>query len=147
MHSTLGTATTLLFFPPCYLPKPNKTGFGNFLLAFSPLENDWHLDVNEHINFVEFVVSVFGKDTANDVALVGDNLSSKKAITTKLNVCLVGFHSNRFNLAVTDILSIQNDLPFTVCLIMKQLRHIVSAAKPRRLTSLKWKVDNVTRWS
>lgn len=92
------------------------------------------------------MLSVFGEETRSVVALAGDNCSTNTAITTKLNIFLVVCHRHSFNLAVTDILSIHEDLLSVVRFIMKKLRHLVSAVNLRRITSLKSKVDYFTRW-
>lgn len=102
-------------------------------------EHEWSMDAEGHLQFFEFVLSAFGKDISNVVSLVGDNCATSKAIATKVRVCLVGFHSHRFNLAISYILS-----PYDGFLLlsrmrefMTRLRTLVPAAKLRILTPLK----------
>ncbi|KAG7352365.1 hypothetical protein IV203_008413 [Nitzschia inconspicua] len=59
----------------------------------------------------------------------------------------VGCGSHRFNLAVTDILKDYAALITCVYRLMKKLKNIIPAAKLRKLTPLRAKCSNATRWS
>lgn len=60
---------------------------------------------------------------------------------------LVRCNSHRFILAVSDILSEHEDAFAAFRKPLLKLRHLAPAAKLRRLTDLKARVDNVTLWS
>lgn len=71
------------------------------LLWCSPMENEEVHKVNEHYEFLVFVIYVFGKDMCNVVAVVGDNCTSRE-MSRRILLSFVGFHSHHFNLYVQD---------------------------------------------
>ena len=64
-----------------------------------------------------------------------------------MQVGVVGYTSHRFNLAVQDILKQHDALLTKERNTMKKLRFPLAAAKLRKITHLRAKFDNVTRWS
>lgn len=80
------------------------------------------------------------------MALVGDNFSTSNSISIKLNIAMLGWQRHTFNLAVSDILSLHREMLVAVRSTMINFSHLVPAAKLRRFTSLKAKLDNVTSW-
>lgn len=129
------------------IPADTPIGYRNVLLAMSPLENEDTQSTDEHYNFIEFVLSVFGKCWNNVVALCGDNCATNKALSRKAGCGFVGCGSHRFNLAVKDMLECHADLLSNIRGLMQKLRTPTIAARLRRKTFLKAKLSNETRWS
>lgn len=121
--------------------------YNRVLLSFSPLLDEQHLDANEHVEFVKFHLGVFKKSTGNVVSLTGDNCNLNKSISNALNIPLVGCASNRFNLAVPDILKDYEELISKVHNLMKKLSTPKMLAKLRNHTHLRPLRHNSTRWS
>lgn len=124
-----------------------KECFDKVLLALSPLEDETDLGAVEHKRMLEWVLSVFGKDLSNVVALIGDNVSTNKALALLVGCGFVGCASHRFNLAVKDLIGQEWALVEVVQKVMLKLRNLIPAAKLRRHTPLKPLLNNVTRWS
>lgn len=53
-----------------------------------------------------FLLSVFGKDTKNVIAIVAENAVTIKEISDLKKCRFVGFYSSRYNLAMKDFLQI-----------------------------------------
>lgn len=128
-------------------PADNVNGYDRFLLACSPMENEDSLNANEHYEFLEWVLALFEKSMDNVVAVIGDNCSTNRAMSRRIGPTFVGCHSHRFNLAVKDMISEDEDLVQIVRCLMKKLSFQIPAAKLRRLTPLKSQHANATRWS
>lgn len=128
-------------------PDKTETGFKEICLALSPMENEETQDANEHITFLHFVLSIFQKTMVNVVALIGDNCSVNQSISAKLGIPLIGCASHRFQLAVQEILKDYEVVIGEVNSLMVKLRTPILAAKLRRVTHLKAKLRNQTRWS
>ena len=98
------------------------------LLALSPMGDELQLDTQQHYDFLCYVVEVYGKSWQNVVYLVGDNVSTNKNLSDKYRIALIGCCSHRFNLAVMDILSAENDTVLKVNTIMIKLRSLQLSA-------------------
>lgn len=128
-------------------PSDNKDGFKKLLLAFSPFEDETSQNSDQHIQFCNFVLTLYNKTLDNVVALIGDNCSTNKAFARKADRKFVGCYSHRFNLAVKDVLNESKDELEKVRKIMIKLRTPIAAGKLRHMTPLKAQVSNATRWS
>lgn len=128
-------------------PAVNACGYESVLLALAPMgEEDSHT-ADEHYSFLKFVLSVYGKTIENVVALVGDNENTNRAFGRRVGPTFVGCHSHRFNLAVRDVLADHKALIGKVHDLMRRISFQIPSAKLRRLTPLKPKMGNETRWS
>ncbi len=125
----------------------SEHGYSKVLLSFSPMGEGDELTAEMHHTFVSDVLHSYGKSWSNVAALVGDNCSTNKLFAKKADCKLIGCASHRFNLAVKDIMSPYEDLLAKVNSLMKKLRNIIPSAKLRKLTHLKPKSANATRWS
>ncbi len=116
-------------------------------MGFSAFESEISQDAEYHVQFVEYVLTVFGKSIANVVAVVSDNGSTNKKMARLLRKGLVGCYSLRFNLVVQDLVSGDSRMIFEIYKLMKKLPDPLPAAKLRAHTSLLAKCNNLTRWS
>lgn len=55
-----------------------KEGYETRLIAFSPMEDENHLDADEHIMFMTFVLQLYNKSWENVLCLIGDNCNVNK---------------------------------------------------------------------
>jgi len=116
------------------------------LLALSPLD-DGSQDADAHIELLRNVLAVYNKTVDMVQFIVADNCNTNRSIATKLGVPLVGCASHRFNLAVNTFLTEHDLLLRKVNNLMSQLRQANNAAELNKLTPLRAKKRNVTRWS
>lgn len=128
-------------------PADNAYGYELRLLSFSPLEDESTLGAEEHINFITYVLSIFGKKWSNVLCLIVDNCSTNKAIADRSSVPLIVCASHRYNLAVKDLLLGEEDVILKVHALMSKLKTLLLSAKLRSLTDLRAKTRNATRWS
>ena len=117
------------------------------LLAFSPFQRETSLNADAHIEFIEFVKSVFGKSLDNIVAIIADNCSVNRSISTKLCIGFIGCSSHRYNLFVKSFIMEYEQIIEKVRKLMKKLSNPVPAGKLRAHTHLSAQVSNYTRWS
>ncbi|KAF0706983.1 hypothetical protein AaE_013834 [Aphanomyces astaci] len=122
-------------------------GYEKVLLAMSPMNEEESLSAAAHVQYLDFVLGVYGKDRENVVALIGDNCSTNRAFARLAGVPMIGCASHRFNLFVGDVLAEHEELLVAVNTIMKKLTNIIPSAKLRRLTDLRPKQRNQTRWN
>ena len=113
----------------------------------SPLNDESRLNSEEHIEFLAFVLNLFGKSWDIVVALIGDNVSINQSISNKLQIPLVGCASHRLNLAVRDVMSNDERLINKDNNLMLKLQNLVLSAKLRRMTLLRPLIRSTTRWS
>lgn len=102
---------------------------------------------NAHVEFVSFVLDVFQNSWTNVAALIGDNCATNKSFSRQAGCRFIGCASHRFNLAVKDILSQNEDIVMLIRALIVRLRNLIPSAKLRKLTPLEAKIDNETRWS
>ena len=128
-------------------PSDNSVGYTTRLLTISPLHDESSLNAEEHIEFLTYMLDVYNKNWENVCGLVGDNVSTNRRFSKKTGVPLVGFASHRLNLAIKDILKFHEVLLNKLNRLMSKLRNLLLSAKLRKLTTLRPKLRNVTRWS
>lgn len=128
-------------------PSEHTMGYDSVLLGCSPMGDEDSLDATEHYRFVEEVLKIFGKSWDNVAALVGDNCSTNRCFTRRVGPLFVGCYSHRYNLAMKDVISLSLPEVGHVRELMRKLSYQIPAARLRRLTHLKAKIDNDTRWS
>ena len=58
------------------------------LLAFSTFESKISQDADSHIEFIEFVLDVYGKNLTSVVAVIAENCAVNRSISTKLQINL-----------------------------------------------------------
>lgn len=81
------------------------------------------------------------------IALIGDNCNVNQSVSNKLNIPLIGCSSHRLQLPVNDVLREHKTILKQVHVLMVKLRTPLISAKLRRVTHLKPKLRNDTRWS
>ena len=128
-------------------PSADSIGYSRLLLALAPINDEESLNADAHYEYLEFVLDLYGKQMSNIVALIGDNCSTNVAFARTVGVPLIGCASHRFNLFVSDILAVHEDVVQKVNRLMIRLSHTLPAARLRRLTHLAAKRRNLTRWS
>ena len=94
-----------------------------------------------------FQLELFGKSLDNVTSLIGDNVSTNKALADLCEKPLIGCASHRFNLAVKVFLSPREDLIAKVNKQMGKLKNLKSAGKLRKFTDLRAKQKNGIRGS
>eukprot|EP00171_Calliarthron_tuberculosum_P003101 IDg3101t1 len=129
-------------FPLC-----DGEGFGTRLLTISPMGDETSLATNEHFEFLSYILGVYGKSWSNVSCLVGDNVNCNKSLANKAKIPFIGCASHRFNLAMRVVLNDDEELISKINTIMVKLRGLLLGAKLRRLTSIRPKIRNTTRWS
>ncbi|ETV75063.1 hypothetical protein H257_10662 [Aphanomyces astaci] len=117
-------------------PNDSHRGYEKVLLAMSPMNEEDSLSAAAHVQTGE-----------NVVALIGDNCSINRAFSRLAGVPMIGCVSHRFNLFVGDVLAEHEELLVAVNAIMKKLTNFIPSAKLRRLTDLRPKQRNQTRWN
>ena len=122
-------------------------GYESYLLGFSPFEDEKSQDAEHHMEYLEFVLEIFGKSMSNVVALLGDNCATNRKFSKNAGIALVGCASHRLNLAVKEWLKPHSDLISKLNALMKKLRTPIVAGALRTKTHLRAKCNNVTRWS
>lgn len=128
-------------------PTSNSKGYSKRLLTVSPVGEEINLSASEHYDFITYILHLYGKSWSDIVCLIGDNVSTNKALANKTGIPMVGCASHRFNLAMRDILHKDQDIIAKVNSTMVKLRGLLLSAKLQKLTHLKPQVANVTRWS
>lgn len=96
------------------------------MLAFSPLLEEDNQTSDNHLELIEFVLELFGKDVSDVICLVGDNCNTNKALADLCDLPLVGCAAHRFNLAVQDYLEIKAHNDLLVQVIICHLFSILS---------------------
>ena len=81
-----------------------KVGFEQIMLAFSPMVSETSFRAIDHFGFIEWVLGRYGKSLDNVVAVIGDNVSTNKALADMCKTPLIGCASHRFNLAMKKFL-------------------------------------------
>lgn len=74
------------------------------LLAFTPLLEEEEYSSQNHMDSLEFVLDIYGKDFSNVICLIGDNCNVNKSLADLCEVPLVGCAAHRFNLAIQEYL-------------------------------------------
>ena len=103
-------------------PAANTQGYDSALLAFSPLFSETRFTANDHYQFLEWVLSVYGKTMSDVIAIIGDNAEVNKALSNLCEKPLIGCASHRFNLAVSLFLKEHTEIIAKISDIMIKLR-------------------------
>lgn len=80
------------------LPLMVEQGYQEVLLGFSPMRDELYERGDEHYDFFEFVLSVFGEYKSIEVALIGHNSKANRAFGRLFERVIVGCHSHHFDL-------------------------------------------------
>lgn len=104
------------------------------------------MESEELYNYVLFILSVYDKSWNNVTAVVGDNLNVNKSLDSLLDCGFVGCSSQRFDLAVCDIINKEITLFENVSTIMKNFKYLVNTTKLRKYTKLKAIMKSEKRW-
>lgn len=116
-------------------------------MSLSPLEEEDSFDAYEHAHLMEFELSVYNKNMSIGIALICNNCTTNRFITTTLEIKFVVFAINRFYLVVEDALGGQTFINDCVKSRMVKLLNLVISAKLRILTHLIPLLNNITIWS
>lgn len=81
------------------------------------------------------------------MALIGDNCATKKPFANCFCTCFVECASHRFNLDFKDLIEGLETAINLVRKLMQKLRNLIPSAKLRKVTRLRPKCGNATRWS
>ena len=73
------------------------------LLVFSPLENEKTQSANAHLEYIRYVLELFGKLIENVVGLIGDNCSVNGSLAKRIGIAFICCASHRCNLAIKDV--------------------------------------------
>eukprot|EP00171_Calliarthron_tuberculosum_P001888 IDg1888t1 len=117
------------------------------LLAFSPFEDESTFNADNHVKFFEYVLQLYERTWDNVVCLIGDNCATNKAIANNVEIPFIGCASHRYNLAVQILLMDEAVVLEKVHTLMSKLKTLTLGAKLFKLTNLKSKTRNATRWS
>ena len=125
---------------------PSQRGYSTVLLAFSPLQSEISFTAQDHFEFIEYVLGIYGMSVDILVAISGDNAEINKCLANPLNVPLIGCSSHKLNLAVSKYLDRKNEILWKIHGIMTKLRTPKLAGELRQFTALQSDVRNKTRW-
>lgn len=128
-------------------PCNNQNGYCTVLLAFSPMVSETSFTASDHVEFIEYVLSVYNKNLENVVAITGDNAEVNKSIANLCKMPLIGCASHKFNLAVSAYLNNQEVLLDKINMLMGKLKSLKLAGRLREKTPLQPLQRNKTRWS
>lgn len=128
-------------------PQQDGTAYSTRLLGFSPIGDEISLSAEEHIEYLRYVLELFQFTFENVICIIGDNCNTNKSISNKLSIPMIGCASHRYNLAVQDILSEHEELLSKINTLMIKLKSLLLGAKLMKITGLKARTRNQTRWS
>lgn len=145
---TLGTTHYVAMFASYIKDAVHK----EVLLACSPLLTETDLGAEQHREFFQATLELYGKSLSNVVALVGDNCSTNKACANLAGCPLIGCASHKLNLAVKEWIRVEDTILVSQILeavkqLMSKLTNLKNAARLRELTDLAAVSPNETRWS
>ena len=112
-------------------PSNSTNGYSMRLLTISPMGDECRLDSTQHYEFLYFVLELYSKSWNNLVALIGDNVTTNNSLSNMAKVPLIGCCSHRFNLAICDVLSNENEIISKVNAIVMKLSSLLLIAKLR----------------
>ncbi len=128
-------------------PPESEIRYNTRLLAFSTFEDSTSQSTKSHVEFLQFVLGVYGKSLDNVIALIADNCSTKRSISECCSKPIWGCSSHRYNLAGMDFIDTHKVVIEKVSVLMSRLCYSMAAAKLREHTHLKAIGFNRTRWS
>ncbi|CAI9729023.1 XP_014786661.1PREDICTED: uncharacterized protein LOC106880990 [Octopus vulgaris] len=116
-------------------------------LVFSPMVSETSFTASDYVEFIEYVLSVYNKNSENVVAITGDNTGVNKSIANLCRIPLIGCASHKFNLAVSAYLDKQEVLLDIINMLLSKLKSLKLAGKLREKTPLQTIQRNKTLWS
>lgn len=118
------------------------------LLRFAPLLDSTSFTAVAHKEFIQEACDYYKIPLSKVVCLIGDNCSTNKALANLLKKPLVGCRSHRLNIAVEAfVVSLLDSEVRKITALMTKLKTLKGAGKLKRLTGLKPKLRNITRWT
>ena len=121
---------------------------GSTLLAFSPFIDESNFGADQHVNFINWVVTkVYRKEMVCITCTTSDNCSTNKKVAELLGVPMLGCASHKLNLAVGEFCSEFSDIIDRIHDMMVRLRQLKMAGTLRALTNLSPVLRAPTRWS
>lgn len=108
-----------------YLQPPGcqHTAYKDICLPIFPLENETNLTGDEHIRFIALSSLSLTKTSMESlVSLVGDNLSVKQPMSSKWDITIIRSASNRFGVAVGEVMSTNDEIISIVNRVMSEFR-------------------------
>ena len=79
----------------------NQNGYHTALLGFSPMMSETFFTGADHVELIQYILSVFNKSLANVVAIIGDNAELNKSTANLCGISLIGCVSHKVQLAVS----------------------------------------------
>lgn len=128
----------------------SSNGYKESLIALAPLPQEDDLGAEQYASLLEDILPLYGKDLTNVVALIGDNCSVNKKLSSLVDIPLIGCASHKLNLAIEQWIGREKGLSDSLQVVhnlMVKLRTIKNAAKLRELTHLGATGPIETRWS
>ena len=104
------------------------------------MNDELKLDADEQKSFMMYVLN-------NVYCLTGDNASVSKSVATKTALQIFGCASHRFNLALQDFIEQEKEMVDKINLVVLKPKSHLLSTKLRKLTHLRPKLRNATRWS
>jgi hypothetical protein len=118
------------------------------LLAMSPMMDETNFTSENMFDFIKTeILPLYGKDEKSIMFLVGDNVSTNKALADRFGIPLIGCASHRLNLAVKLFFALISEPINNIDAIMKKLSNLKAAGRLRKHTLLTPIRRNATRWS
>lgn len=109
------------------------------------MENEATKNADEHHEYIEFVVTVFGRAFSNVVAQIGDNTSTNRSLLGKFWPVFVGCPSHSYNLVFKYISRDHDELTQKVNVIMSKLSYSIPVGLLWRHRPPAVKRSNTTR--
>lgn len=81
-------------------PSADEAGDCYVLLSMSPLLDEGSYTAENHAEYLDDVLNMYGKNRSNLLYLVADNCHTNSCLATLLKIPLFGCHSHKLNLAV-----------------------------------------------
>lgn len=83
-------------------------------MVFSTQLDESSITANSCMETIEYILSVYNRTWDNVIAIIGENVSTNKAVASLVGLMLIGCASDRFNLAMVDIIDSYEQV---VCII------------------------------
>ncbi|RLO10316.1 hypothetical protein DYB28_010283, partial [Aphanomyces astaci] len=128
-------------------PNDSLRGYEKVLLAMPTMNDEDSRSAAAHVEYLDFVLGVYGKHRRNVVAWIGENCSTNRAIARLAGDPMIDCVSHSYNLFIDDVLEEHKDLLVAVNAIMKKLINIIPSAKFRCFTHFQPMQRNQTRSS
>ncbi|ETP27597.1 hypothetical protein F442_23126 [Phytophthora nicotianae P10297] len=120
---------------------------GARFLALSTFMNEQSMTADEHIRFLDMILTQYGLLDTDLVAIVCDNMETNKAISRRIIAPMIGCAAHRFNLAVREYVAEHSDVIDKVATHMRKLKTVKRIAllkankckyKPVPMHELRW---------